>query len=49
MGFLREIDVKTFIFKSKPRHVTPQIDHLEKFEPFSEGFQHTFMGFPGRS
>ena len=28
MGFLRTIDGKTFIFQSKPRQVTPQIDCL---------------------
>ena len=26
----KEIDGKMFIFQSKPRHVTPQIDHLGK-------------------
>ena len=25
--------MKTFIFSSKPRHVTPQIDHLGKMSP----------------
>ena len=30
MGFVKEIDGKTFIFQSKPRHVTPKIDHLGK-------------------
>ena len=29
-GVLKEIDGKTFIFLSKPRHVTPQITCLEK-------------------
>ena len=29
-GICKEIDGKTFIFSSKPRHVTPQIDRLEK-------------------
>ena len=24
---------KTFIFQSKPRHVTPQIEHLRKTSP----------------
>ena len=33
MGFLREIDWKTFIFQGKPRHVTPQIDCLRKTNP----------------
>ena len=36
MGVSKEIDGKTFIFQSKPRHVTPQID--QKTEPCSEGF-----------
>ena len=30
MGFLRRSDGNTFIFQSKPRHVTPQIDCLRK-------------------
>ena len=30
MGFLKEIYGKVFIFQSKPRHVTPQIDCLGK-------------------
>ena len=29
-GVCKEIDGKMFIFTSKPRHVTPQIDHLGK-------------------
>ena len=29
-GVSQEIDGKTFIFRVKPRHVTPQIDRLEK-------------------
>ena len=33
MGFLKEIDGKTCHFYSKPRHVTPQIDHLGKMSP----------------
>ena len=32
-GSSKEIDGKTFIFSSKPRHVTPQIDHLRKTSP----------------
>ena len=32
-GVSKEIDGKTFIFQSKPRHVTPQIDHLRKISP----------------
>ena len=29
----KAIDRKTFIFNSKPRHVTSQIDHLRKMSP----------------
>ena len=29
-GVCKEIDGKAFIFKGKPRHVTPQIDRLGK-------------------
>ena len=32
-GVSEEIDGKTFIFQSKPRHVTPQIDCLGKMSP----------------
>ena len=32
-GVSEEIDGKMFIFLSKPRHVTPQIDHLRKTSP----------------
>ena len=32
-GVSKEIDGKTFILKSKPRHVTPQIDHLANTSP----------------
>ena len=32
-GVSEEIDGKMFIFKSKPRHVTPQIDCLGKTIP----------------
>ena len=32
-GVSREIDGKSFIFLSKPKHVTPQIDHLGKTSP----------------
>ena len=45
---LDEIDGKTFIFQSKPRHVTPQIDCLMEKQTLFWGFQHTFMGFPRR-
>ena len=38
-----EIDGKTFIFHSKPRHVTPQIDRLMEKWALFWGFQHTFM------
>ena len=33
MGFLRRSEGKTFIFQSKPRHVTPQINCLGKTSP----------------
>ena len=36
---------ETVHFSTKPRHVTPQIDHLGKRALF-RGFQHTFMVFP---
>ena len=29
----KEMDGKSFIFQVKPRHVTPQIDHLGKMSP----------------
>ena len=32
-GVSREIHGETFIFLSKPRHVTPQIDCLRKMSP----------------
>ena len=32
-GVSKQIDVKTFIFSNKPRHVTPQIDRLRKTSP----------------
>ena len=32
-GISKEIDGKTFILESKPRHVTPQIDGLGKMSP----------------
>ena len=32
-GVAQEIDGKTFIFLSKPRHVTPQMDHLGNTSP----------------
>ena len=48
MGVSKEIDGKTFIFMSKPRHVTPQIDCLMEKQALFWGFQHTFMVFPRR-
>ena len=33
MGFFEKIDRKMFIFRPKPRHVTPQIDRLRKMIP----------------
>ena len=44
MGFLKDIGRKTFMCQTKPRHVTPQINHLRKNKHCSEGFQHTFIG-----
>ena len=44
-GVSKEIDGKTFIFQTKPRHVTPQIDRLGKYEPCSEGFNTHLWGF----
>ena len=35
-------------FESKPRHVTPQIEHLGEKQALFWGFQHTFMVFPRR-
>ena len=32
-GISKEIDGKMFILQVKPRHVTPQIDHLGKTSP----------------
>ena len=43
----KEIDGKTFIFLSKDRHVTLQVDHLVKNEPCSEGFNRHLWGFQG--
>ena len=34
-------------FSSKPRHVTPQIDHLEKNKSCSEGFNIYVWGYQG--
>ena len=45
MQLPRKIDGKTFILRSKARHVTPQIDHLGKMATLFWGFQHSFMGF----
>ena len=45
-GVSKEIDGKTFIgLYSKPRHVMPQIDHLEKNEHCSEGLNSHLWGF----
>ena len=46
-GVSQEIDRKMFIFQSKPRHATPQIDRLEKNEHCSEGFNSHLWGFSG--
>ena len=44
-GVSKKIDGKTFIFMSKPWHVTPQIDLSWKNEPCSEGFNTHLWGF----
>ena len=41
------IDGKTFIFLSKDRHVTPQVDCLAKNELCSEGFNINLLSFQG--
>ena len=41
MGFQRD-RWETFIFQSKPRHVTPQIDHLRKMSPGLRVSTHTY-------
>ena len=40
----KDIGGKMFIFQTKPRHVTPQINCLSKTWALFWGFQHTFMG-----
>ena len=40
-----EVDEKTFIFQTKPRHVTPQIELSQKNDHCSDVFQHTFLVF----
>ena len=47
MGFLKDIAGKTFIFQTKPRHVTPQINCLGKMSTTSEGFNTHLWGFSG--
>ena len=41
-GVSQEIDGKTFIFSSKPRHVTLQIDRLGKMSPVLRVSTHIF-------
>ena len=41
-GDSNEIDWKMFIFYSKPRHVTPQIDHLGKTSPVLRVLTHIY-------
>ena len=43
--FCHKIDRKTFMFESKPRHVTPQINHLGKNGHCYEGFNTHSWGF----
>ena len=40
--FCHEIDMKTCIFWSKPRHVTPQIDRLGKAVPVMRVSTHIY-------
>ena len=42
MGISKEIDGKMFIFESKPRHVTPQIDLLGKMRPILMVWTHIY-------
>ena len=46
-GFLKEIDGKMFIFQSKPRHVTPQINCLGKMSPVLRVSTHIYGSFQG--
>ena len=45
MGISEKIDGKTYIFQSKPKHVTPQIDCLGKTSTVLEGFNTHLWGF----
>ena len=47
-GVSQEIYWKTFIFQSKPRHLTPQIDHVsEIYDPCAESFNPHLLCFQG--
>ena len=41
-GVSKEIDGKTLIFQSKPRHVTPQIDRLRRTKHSPDGYNTHF-------
>ena len=41
-GVSKDIDGKTFIFQSKPRHVTPQIDCLGKMSTVVRVSRHIY-------
>ena len=43
--FCHELDRKTFMFLSKPRHVTPQIDGLRKTSPVVRVSTHIYGVF----
>ena len=40
---------RTFSFKSKPRHITPQIDHVRKTSPVLWVINTHIWGFQGDS
>ena len=46
-GVSKDLGGKMFIFQTKPRHVTPQIDRLGKMNPCSESFNTHLWGFSG--
>ena len=46
-GVSKEIDGKICILQSKPRHVTPQVDSSQKYEPCAKSFNTHVWGFQG--
>ena len=48
MVFLKDIGGKTFIFQTKPRHVTPQIDRLGKMSTVPMVSTHIYGDSPRR-